>query len=66
MIKCTDFEINCGNSDAKCFVDSERNYEFLSKCRLIKNKKLCNHCAYNKKFKNFSYIEFEEYKLNLK
>jgi len=62
IIKCKDFETSCGNSDAKCFVDREDDYEFLAKCRLVEDNNLCEHCTYNKKFENFTYDEWGEYK----
>ena len=37
-------------------------YVILAQSKLVNNANLCNHCPYNKKFENFTYDEWEEYK----
>ena len=60
IIKCKDFDINHGNSDAKCF-DEEEN---ISIYKLECDKTLCNLCPYNDAYKDMTYKEWEEFKLN--
>lgn len=59
-IQCKDFDINHGNSDAKCFDENEN----VSLYKLDCNKTLCNLCPYNEKYKNMSYKEWKEFELN--
>jgi hypothetical protein len=64
MIKCIDFEICAGNSDAVCTADVyplELN-TVLSKGILLSDPTMCDRCAYNDKFKDFSYDDWKTYK----
>ena len=56
--KCEDFEVSCMNSDGLCFKDDIVE----SKVAVLRNPKICDHCVYNPKFKNYTYEQWEEYK----
>lgn len=67
VIKCKDFEVACGNSDAKCFVDcdsdNEHDYEFLAKCRLVEDNSLCSLCPYNEDYEHLDYNYWNDFNL---
>jgi hypothetical protein len=61
-IQCNDFDTNCCNSDAGCFVWVDFLETLSSKIKVIKNPDVCDICPYNMKFENFTYDQFEELK----
>ena len=60
-MKCKDFEINCENSDAKCYYDNAE----VSKSVIEHNPNTCEHCVYNEKHADKSLEEWNEYEQSL-
>lgn len=62
MIKCNEFNVNCDNSDAECFSNSEIDTVLKSKIILLSDPSICDRCVYNNKFSGYNYEQWETYK----
>jgi len=68
-MKCEDtelgFQVNCLNSDSKCFTDPGREgvVEAWVKARkkALADPNLCTHCVYNLTHKDHTYSSWQDY-----
>jgi hypothetical protein len=44
---------------------TSENDEFVSKCRLVEKPDLCDDCVYNRKYKDWDYKKWKEYKTRI-